>query len=697
MLTSRVGTAAGRCTVAAAAARAHCTAQRRIAAAARSSAALTSDNPAVQPCAARTSICSGIASPTSSCPAARFSSSAGALAAAASSGTAASAAVPAASSLPPLPLFQHLTSADFLQRPALLTGGDDAAEASYAELLSNARVVQAKLQRAVGRSDLRDVRVGLLYSGGVSFVSSLFGVWLSGGIAIPLHTAHPAPELNYLLEDAGVAVLLVGKELRSLADSLTAPPAQEGEKPMQLLEWDAASAAADSVSSSSSSSSSSSQSIDSQSQQPLPYSFGPPSDFLLRRALFIYTSGTTGRPKGVVWTHKMLEFQLSTLTKLWGWRKEDRILCVLPLHHIHGLVNVVLCAFYSGARVTFPPSSVKFSTPQIAQALMDSSERRKLSVFMAVPTIYSQLLTWLRSQPSALQSLFRERVKSNFRLMVSGSSALPEPILSGWESATGGVLLLERYGMSETGMTLSQPLDEAKRRTMMGTVGSPLPGVQVKIVPMEAAAEDASPAAIAAAAAMSAAAATESSSASNSNGPPSPSSLAPTTERIGSLLVRGPGVFSEYWRRPEKTAEEFDHGDGWFKTGDVVSVTKGEDGSDSVYRLLGRASVDVLKSGGYKISALDVERELLAHPEIENVAVLGLPDAEFGQRVAAVVQLRAGSGCSSSDSLQHWCRSRMASYQVPRAWRIVSVLPRNAMGKTNKKELAKLFEKQAGK
>lgn len=393
----------------------------------------------------------------------------------------------------------------------------------------------------------------------------------------------------------------------------------------------------------------------------------------------------------------MLEFQLSTLTREWGWAATDRVLNVLPLHHIHGVVNVLLSALYAGARCDFPRGpGGKATTEEVARALMDPRPERRLSVFMAVPTIYSQLLAWAGKQSDEERAEFKRRC-SSFRLMVSGSSALPGPVLDAWE-AEAGVLLLERYGMSETGMTLSQPVDAAKRHAMRGSVGTPLPGVLTKIVPLSADEPDASPAALAAAAAAAEAAAKQHSSAPTSSAGPGAAPVGASGaggEVVGELRVKGPGVFREYWRRPEKTDAEFD-ADGWFKTGDVVSVTPASSPSNTtgldIYRMLGRASVDVLKSGGYKISALDVERELLSHPDVEGAAVVGVADDTYGQIVAAVVQLRPGAGCSSADQLQRWCRSRLAGYSVPRLWRVVGSIPRNAMGKVNKKELVKLFQ-----
>ena len=558
--------------------------------------------------------------------------------------------------LPPIPLFAHFASPDFLSRPALVFR----TRQCHSHLRRSPRryalraVAAAETARSIGSAGSA---LAILQPGGFDFCAVLFGCWLSGAIAVPLQPRHSPPEIEYILGDSGAAALIVGEEYAAnVAGVKRTTPAQNGSSSeMQVLQWggDAASASATAAGTST-------------ATTPHPVPYGSPASYLSRRALLIYTSGTTGSPKGVVWSHSMLEYQLRTLTALWGWSSADRILNVLPLHHVHGLINVMMCAMYAGAACVFPPHA-KAGAAEIAQMLMD--EQRGINVFMAVPTIYSRILAWLDTQPASVRDAFKSSVSSRFRLMVSGSSAAPLPVLQGWKQASG-IDLLERYGMSEAGMILSQPLDPARR--VPGTVGQPLPGVKTKIEPRPEDEESGSTAAAAAAAA-----------ASSSAG-----------DVVGDLLIQGPGVFREYWNRPARTAAEFDS-DGWFKTGDVVSVTAASASSPAVFRMLGRSSVDVLKSGGYKISALDVERELLSHPEITEAAVVGLPDEQYGQVVAAIVVMKPASACSSA-SLSAWCRSRLASYQIPRVWRIVNEIPKNAMGKTNKKHLIRSFaaEKQ---
>jgi malonyl-CoA/methylmalonyl-CoA synthetase len=217
--------------------------------------------------------------------------------------------------------------------------------------------------------------------------------------------------------------------------------------------------------------------------------------------------------------------------------------------------------------------------------------------------------------------------------MMSGSAALPRTVLDRWKAITGHVLL-ERYGMTEVGMALSNPLHGERRP---GYVGQPLPGVAARLVD-------------------------------------------------GELQLKGPGVFSEYWRQPESTREVFV--DGWFRTGDAAVI------EDGAFRLLGRSSVDILKSGGHKISALEIEEVLRTHPAIAECVVVGVDDVEWGQRVCCAAELRPGITLEL-DELKEWARARLASYKIPKSLACVSQLPRNAMGKVVKPEVATFFARPA--
>ena len=355
-----------------------------------------------------------------------------------------------------------------------------------------------------------------------------------------------------------------------------------------------------------------------------------------RRAMIVYTSGTTGKSKGVVTTHANIVAQVTSLVTAWGWRADDWILLVLPLHHVHGIINVLTCALWVGARCEMPP---KFDAEQVWARIAAG----ELTLFMAVPTIYGKLITaWEAAAPERRRAWSAGCGPPRMRLMVSGSAALPVQRLERWREISGHVLL-ERYGMTEIGMALSNPLRGERRP---GFVGTPLPGVEVRLVD-----EAGRPV-------------------RDGGGTP------------GEIEVRGATVFLEYWRRPDATAAAFR--DGWFRTGDVAVVEHG------TYRILGRSSVDIIKTGGYKVSALEVEEVLRTHPAIAECAVVGVDDPEWGERICAAVE-RRGEAELTLVELQAWAKERLAPYKIPRALRSVPILPRNALGKVTKPEVAKLF------
>ena len=348
--------------------------------------------------------------------------------------------------------------------------------------------------------------------------------------------------------------------------------------------------------------------------------------------MIVYTSGTTSKPKGVVTTHRNIEAQVTTLVDAWGWTGSDRILCALPLHHVHGIINVLTCALWAGAACEMQE---KFEAQRVWERFVGG----ELTLFMGVPTMYARLAAlWDRSPPEQ-QSVMSAACR-RFRLMVSGSAALPVQLFEKWRVISGHELL-ERYGMTEIGMALSNPLQGERRP---GTVGRPLPGVEVRIVDERGSVVE--------------------------------------PGEAGEIEVKGPGVFLEYWGKPQATVASFRH--GWFRTGDVAVV------EDGYYRILGRASVDIIKTGGYKVSALEVEEVLRAHPDVIDCAVVGVEDPEWGEVVAAAVQPRPGSDLKP-ETLQSWSRDRLAPYRVPRRVILLGVLPRNAMGKTVKSEVARLF------
>jgi malonyl-CoA/methylmalonyl-CoA synthetase len=355
-----------------------------------------------------------------------------------------------------------------------------------------------------------------------------------------------------------------------------------------------------------------------------------------RKALILYTSGTTNKPKGVVTTHENIEAQITTLVSSWEWSNTDHVLCVLPLHHVHGIINVIGCAMWSGAACTFIPH---FS----AATVFDLFSERNINVFMAVPTIYFKLIAFLETLAQDNRDLLK-LVMQRFRLMVCGSAALPVSVMEKWETLSGQKLL-ERYGMTELGMAISNPYRGDRRA---GYVGLPLPGVSIKLVD-------------------------EKYEEVNEGEP-------------GEIIVKGKNVFLEYWQKPEATRETFTS-DGWFKTGDIAIVENG------YYRIMGRNSVDIIKSGGYKISALEIEEVLRLYDSIDDCAVVGINDDEWGELiVAAIVVIPDKKNTFNEKELSNWIVQKIASYKKPRKYLVVDELPRNAMGKVVKNDVKKLFK-----
>lgn len=472
----------------------------------------------------------------------------------------------------------------------------------YRDLLDASAVVALRL--LAGTDELSDARVAFLVAPGFPHVATQWGIWRAGGVAVPLAISHPAAELVYTVEDSGAEVVVASPEM---ADRLR--PIAEVRGLRFLL---------------------TSELLGGKDGSAVPPILPVPAPN--RRAMIIYTSGTTSRPKGVVTTHANIEAQVTSLVDAWEWRQDDHILLVLPLHHVHGIINVLTCALWSGATVTIHP---RFDAGLVWEAIAGG----KLTLFMAVPTIYSRLIAAWEAAPPDRRARLADGCRK-LRLMVSGSAALPVNVLDQWQKISGHVLL-ERYGMTEIGMALSNPLHGQRRP---GFVGTPLPGVMVRLV--DEAGRD----------------------------------VAPGTP--GEIEVRGPSVFQEYWRRPEATGTAFR--DGWFRTGDIAVLEQGS------YRILGRSSVDIIKTGGYKVSALEIEEVLREHPSIREVAVVGLPDPEWGERIAAALVLGTGPELAL-EGLRRWAGDRLAPYKLPTRLLVLKELPRNAMGKVTKPEVVRLF------
>lgn len=449
--------------------------------------------------------------------------------------------------------------------------------------------------------DLAEIRVAFMVSPGFDYVRVQWGIWRAGGVAVPLCITYPLPSLQYVIDDTDAQIIIAGPEYAELL----APLATQKElRFITLTEIDGLSFTSKKL----------------------------PKLLPDRRAMILYTSGTTNLPKGVVTTHRTIEAQVSTLVKAWEWSAQDHILCVLPLHHVHGIINVISCALWAGATVEFLPA---FS----AEAVFGTFAKNKINVFMAVPTIYFKLIAYWDGLPQDQQQAISANL-SAFRLMVSGSAALPVSVMEKWKIISGHTLL-ERYGMTEIGMGISNPYHGERKA---GYIGKPLPGVRVRLVDEQ--------------------------------------NQVVKAGQPGEIQVKGKNVFLEYWQRPEATQKTFTD-DGWFKTGDVAVVEKG------YYRILGRDSIDIIKSGGYKISALEIEEVLRTHPAISDCSVVGIPNEEWGELVVAALMVNDPE--IDLKALNQWLRERMPAYKVPRHYKLIDELPRNAMGKVTKNDIKKMF------
>lgn len=477
---------------------------------------------------------------------------------------------------------------------------DEKGHYTYQELYENAQKVAYFLMHQLHTNSLQGARIAYLFPSCKEYVAVQWGIWLAGGIAVPLSPLHPKAEMEYFIQDSEASLVILHNQFTS--ENFSVPS----------LTW---------------------QEIEYRSENLQGFSTLP-KVHLENPALMIYTSGTTGKPKGVILTHKNLAFQIETLVKAWEWKENDKILHVLPLHHIHGIVNALQCALYAGAEVVFLP---KFE----AQIVWQMWQKEVFSVFMAVPTIYNRLIAeWHKA--SETEKIAMQNACKSMRLMISGSAALPVSILEEWKNISGH-FLLERYGMSEIGMAISNPL-HGKRKA--GSVGLPLPDIQVRLV--------------------------------DDNNQPVPQGEA------GEIQVKGDNVFVGYWKKEQATAECFT-ADGFFRTGDIA--LKDDEG---YYKILGRKSTDIIKTAGYKVSAIEIEETLRQHPQISDCAVIGISDDDKGEKIVGFVIAKNKE--LDETSLKNWLKEILAYYKIPSKVLFVEDFPRNAMGKVIKPELKKLLK-----
>ncbi len=485
---------------------------------------------------------------------------------------------------------------NFNTRTAIIDGNGSY---SFQQLLKDSSKAASLLLN--GKSDLEEARIAFLVPSSYEYVVWQWGIWQAGGIAVPLCVSHPSKELEYVINDTDCKQLISHVSFSEKINPLRAinhlnivdVNSFKGIQPVAL-----------------------------------------PAINFDRRAMIIYTSGTTGKPKGVVTTHQNIHAQITSLIDAWEWTKDDYILNCLPLHHVHGVINVLSCSLWAGAKCHMIP---KFKSALVWSLFSEAHP----TLFMAVPTIYHKLIQYFDQADSQTQEKLKTASKK-LRLMVSGSAALPVSVLKKWKTISSHTLL-ERYGMTEIGMALSNSYSNER---IPGHVGKPLPGVSVKIV--------------------------------NDEGQNAAS------EESGELRIKGSGVFLEYWRKPEATKQAFI--DGWFCTGDIVTINE-----NGIFKIVGRNSVDIIKTGGFKVSALEIEEELRSHKKINECAVVGIPDEEWGQRVALAACLLPGEQLAVAD-LKSWAKDRLAPYKIPSTVKILEKLPRNAMGKVMKPKIVALFK-----
>jgi len=486
---------------------------------------------------------------------------------------------------------------------------------SYQNLEDTSAYIAKKLLKL--NADYQNIPITFLIPPSFEYVAVQWGIWRAGAIAVPIALTHPPAEVNYVLEDSQARIIFAHSTYLEKVQKI----AQK--RSIQIIEI--------------------SSELLAQAQQ----DFNTKTDTKYqktslklpeisddRSAMMIYTSGTTNRPKGVVTTHGNIKAQIKTLVEAWGWESSDYILNILPLHHVHGVINVVSCALYAGATCEMHE---RFNVERTWEVLASG----RLTLFMAVPTIYQKLIQFWEKSPAYEKTYLSNQI-CKLRLMVSGSAALPVTVLQKWKSISTHTLL-ERYGMTEIGMGLSNSLNGER---LVGKVGKPLPNVEIRLVDEKG----------------------------------------KTIEEIaqsGEIQIKSPSVFKEYWKKPEATQEAFTE-EGWFITGDIAQ--RDEDGN---YQILGRKSQDIIKTGGFKVSALEIESILLTLQEIEECAVVGIPHDEFGEKVGILFMSNISD--INLENLKEKSKKYLAPYKVPSFWKKVEKLPRNAMGKVLKPTVRKQF------
>ncbi|GAB0136996.1 hypothetical protein EsDP_00005279 [Epichloe bromicola] len=567
-------------------------------------------------------------------------------------------------SLPRLPIFEAIARHE--PESTAVIHSVSGRRFTYGELLGDVRRAKERFLEASGNKDLHGERIAFLVENSYDYVVTFLAILAARSIAVPMSPAFPAPELQYILDHSEASLLVSSSKFASKAHEVLTTELRARPLHLKLPKH-----------------------VGSQggTRDAVTLEGSDPG----RAGLMLYTSGTTNRPKGVLIPHSALTAQSHSLIEAWDYTPSDHLLHVLPLHHIHGTVNAVITPLFAGSSIEFMfPFNADAVWKRLAAPYLPThdtngtsnganghtngvkSTKPKVTFFTAVPTVYSRLLSSHRSLSTELQQAAREAISpQNMRVNISGSAALPTPIKSAWHDLSHGNVLLERYGMTEVGMALSCGLGFSDR--VDASVGWALPSVQARLMDVDTG-EIILPG-----------------QELDSNG----------RQRSGEIQLRGPTIFQEYWRNPEATSKEFisdpDNQGRWFKTGDVAFRRAVPSASHSqpwtngpLYFIQGRLTADIIKTGGEKVSALEVERELLSLPEVSEAAVVAVPSGNWGQKVGAVIIL-------DKDVVENWTplemrralKSRLVNYKIPQVMKIVDHIPRNAMGKINKKQLVK--------
>ncbi len=471
--------------------------------------------------------------------------------------------------------------------------GDDSMELSYRELHQASRRLAAGFwEWGLRKGD----RVAFFLGNRPEFVTTYLALAHLGAVMVPLNLAYRRRELSHVLADARPRLLLTERSQLEVLDTLE-PTERASVEQLVLAEelavWERPEGG----------------------PRPVVGADDP--------AVIMYTSGTTGRSKGAVISHRNLLASMADLLAAWAWSPQDTLLLGLPLFHTHGLVVGLHCALAAGAKVLLHR---RFEAAGFVDALAGGEP----TLFFGVPTMYLRLIEEIRGRSETLDF-------SHMRLFCCGSAPLAEETFTQFRKLTGHDIL-ERYGMTETCMLLSNPYAGPR---VAGSVGLPLPGVSVRIVDE------------------------------------SDRQVTPGSE--GELLVRGSNVFDGYWQAPEKTAESFsrdDQGPVWFRTGDLAR----QDPDSGYFTLLGRRH-ELIISGGYNIYPREIEEVLVGYAGVQDAAVIGAPHPEWGEVPVAFLEVDFEV---DREELRDYCRRQMARFKVPQAFEVVGSLPRNALGKVQK-------------